>query len=142
MIILDTNVISETQKLRPDSSVMAWLDAQDPTNLYLTAVTAAELIFGVCCLEAGARRNGLEKAVAAILAEDFEGRILPFDLAAARIYGEAIAAARKRGHSIATADGQIAAIAMARGNVPVATRDRAPFRALGVDLIDPWNEWL
>ena len=139
MIILDTNVISETQKARPDDAVMAWLNAQDPTNLYLTTVSAAELVFGVNCLEPGRRRDVLERAVSAILEEDFAGRILPFDLAAAGIYGVTVAAARKRGHTIATADGQIAAIALAHDGALVATRDRAPFAALGVTLLDPWT---
>ena len=137
MIILDTNVISETQRTRPDDAVMAWLNAQDPTNLYLTTVSAAELVFGVNCLAAGRRRDVLERAVSAILEEDFAGRILPFDLTAAGIYGMAVAA-RKRGHTIATADGQIASIALAHDGALVATRDRAPFAALGLTLLDPW----
>jgi toxin FitB len=140
LIVLDKNVISETQKKRPDAGLMAWLDAQDPSNLYLTAVTAAELVFGVQCLAPGARRSGLERAVTAILGEDFAGRILPFDLAAARQYGAAVAAARNRGHAVATADGQIGAIALAHGGVPVATRDHTAFAALGVEIIDPWGE--
>lgn len=140
MIILDTNVISETQKLHPDEQVMRWLDAQDPTNLYLTAVTASELLFGVQCLDAGGRRDRLEAAVSAILQEDFEGRILPFDFEAAKHYGVIVAAARRRGLAIGTADGQIASIALTHKHALVATRDRSPFEALGVDLIDPWTE--
>ena len=79
MIILDTNVVSETQKPRPNATVMAWLDAQDPTNLYLTSITVGELVFGVSCLNVGARRLGLEAAIQAIIEEDFRSRILPYD---------------------------------------------------------------
>ena len=139
MIILDTNVISETQKKAPDAAVMRWLDAQDPTNLYLSAITAAELIFGVRSMPEGRRREGLAKAVAGILEEDFAGRLLPFDEAAAWIYGDRIAAARKRGHAISMPDGQIAATALARPGAMIATRDRTPFVALGADVLDPWS---
>lgn len=138
MILLDTNVISETQKKTPDPAVMDWLDAQDPTNLYLSTITAAELVFGVKSMPEGKRRDGLLKAVTDILREDFAGRLLPFDDAAAWEYGERVAAARKRGHTISMADGQIAAIALSRPGAMVATRDRTPFLALGVDILDPW----
>lgn len=117
---------------------MEWLDAQDATNLYLTAITAAELVFGVHALPEGRRRNGLLKAVSAILEEDFADRILSFDQAAAWFYGETVAAARKRGHVISIADGQIAAVALSRSRSAVATRDRTPFIALGVEVLDPW----
>lgn len=117
---------------------MGWLDAQDGTNLYLTSVTAAELIFGVHSLPEGRRRDGLLAAVTGILDDDFSGRILPFDTTAAWRYGQAISTARKGGTAISIADGQIAAIALSRSGAMVATRDRAPFMALGVDLLDPW----
>ena len=138
MIILDTNVISETQKKVPDAAVMNWLDAQDPTNLYLSAITAAELIFGVQSMPEGKRRDGLAKAVADLLEEDFAGRLLSFDEVAARVYGERIAAARRRGHTISMPDGQIAAIALSHLGAMVATRDRTPFVAFGADVLDPW----
>ena len=139
MIILDTNVISETQRKRPDPNVMAWLDAQEPTNLYLTAITVGELMFGVSSMEAGPRRDRLGAAVAAIVEEDFRDRILPYDTSAALKYGRAVGAARRRGISIGQADGQIAAIAVANGGAPVASRDRKPFEALRLDVIDPWT---
>lgn len=139
MIILDTNVISETQKKGPDEAVMDWLDAQDPTNLYLSTITAAELVFGVQSMPEGRRRDGLATAVTEILKEDFAGRLLPFDAAAAWVYGERVAAARKRGYTISMADGQIAAITLSRPGAMVATRDWAPFVALGADVLDPWT---
>ena len=138
MIILDTNVISETQKKVPDDAVMNWLDAQDPTNLYLSTITAAELVFGVHSMPEGRRRDGLKKAVTAIIEEDFSNRILPFDEAAAWIYGERVAAARRRGYTISMADGQIASIALSQPGAMVATRDQTPFTALGAAVLDPW----
>lgn len=118
---------------------MDWLDAQDLTNLYLTSITVGELAFGVSCLPAGARRKALETATTAIVEEDFRGRVLPYDTRASWIYGAAIAKARSRGRAIGMADGQIGAIVLANPGACIATRDRAPFDAMGIDVIDPWR---
>lgn len=139
MIILDTNVISETMRVRPSAAVIGWLDDCDPTSLYLTAITVQELTFGVASLPGGKRKDGLSCAIEAILAEDFAGRVLPYDEAAARHYGASLAGARARGLVISAADAQIAAIALSR-DVPVATRDQTPFAALGVEVIDPFAD--
>lgn len=117
---------------------MDWLNAQDPTNLYLSAITAAELIFGVQAIPDDKRRDRLMVAVMAILEKDFSGRILPFDDAAARIYGTQVAATRQKGYAISIADGQIAAVALSRPGAMVATRTPMPFMALGADVLDPW----
>ncbi|WP_221188902.1 type II toxin-antitoxin system VapC family toxin [Limimaricola variabilis] len=138
MILLDTSVIAETQRKVPDDAVMDWLNAQDPTNLYLSAITAAELIFGVQAIPDDKRRDRLMVAVMAILEKDFSGRILPFDDAAARIYGTQVAATRQKGYAISIADGQIAAVALSRPGAMVATRTPMPFMALGADVLDPW----
>lgn len=138
MILLDTNVISETMRARPDERVLAWLDGHDPTNLYITAITVQELTFGAHCLAEGRRKTALVQAIGLVIDEDFSGRVLPYDGAAARLYGERVAEARRLGVAIGAGDGQIAAIALAYG-VPVATRDHAPFEALEVPVIDPWS---
>lgn len=138
MIILDTNVISEAMRVRPSAAVMGWLDDCDPTSLYLTAITVQELVFGVAVMPEGKRRDGLSRAIETILADDFAGRVLPYDEAAARHYGTRLAEARRRGLVISVADAQIAAIALSR-DVPVATRDHTPFSALGVEVIDPFG---
>lgn len=139
MIILDTNVLSETQRPNPDPKVLAWLDAQTPANLYLTAITVGELMFGVHCLDPGARFRRLLDTLTTIIADDFRGRILPYDEAAASMYGKQIGAARRAGITIGQADGQIAAIAFAHDAAPVATRDRKPFDALHLSVINPWD---
>jgi predicted nucleic acid-binding protein len=139
MIILDTNVISETQKPDPDPKVMAWLDSLDPTITYLTAITVAELVYGVDRLPAGKRRTTLSQAISAIVETDFYGRILPFDATAAYYFG-AVADAEKNGLAVKFADGAIAAIARANNLCPVATRDETPFAAMGVDIINPWKD--
>ena len=138
MILLDTGVLLEVRKRRPAPRVMAWLDAQDPTNLYLTAITVGELALAVADFDPGPRRDRLDAAITAILDADFAGRILPYDRAAAALYGTRIAATHRRDVSVGQADGQIAAIALAHGT-PVATRNRRPFEALDVEVIDPWQ---
>lgn len=140
MIIVDTNVISEMQRPEPNPAVIAWLDRQEPTNLYLTAVTAAELMFGAFSVPAGRRAMQLQDAVSHLIEDQFRGRILPFDATAAYYYGMRMAACRKSGQAIGIADGQIGAIAIANNRAAVATRDVAPFEALGLDVINPFSE--
>ncbi|MEM8556156.1 MAG: type II toxin-antitoxin system VapC family toxin [Pseudomonadota bacterium] len=139
MIILDTNVISELQKPAPNDNVISWLDAQEPTNLYLTAVTAAELTFGVENLPDGQRATRLKAAIAQILDVEFRGRILAFDTKAARIYGQRMAECRRAGLGVGVSDGQIGAIALANNSPQIASRDTAPFQAFRLDTINPFE---
>ncbi|WP_299843732.1 VapC toxin family PIN domain ribonuclease [uncultured Jannaschia sp.] len=97
-----------------------------------------ELALAVAVLDPGPRRDRLDAAITAILDADFAGRVLPYDRGAAAIYGTRIAAARRHGVSVGQGDAQIAAIALTSA-APVATRDRLPFEALGVEVIDPWR---
>ncbi len=138
MTILDTTVLLEVQKARPNPSLLVWLDAQDPTNLYLTAITAGVYLYGAAGLGAGPRKGGLGAAMNVLLDPDFAGRVLSYDRAAAGLYRTRVAAARQDGVSIGQAVGQIAAIALARG-APVATRTSKPFEALGLEVIDAWR---
>ena len=137
MILVDTNVISETLRQQPDPAVVRWMDTQSIETLYLSAVTVAELRYGIAVLPEGRKRqvlhNGLEQSVLPL----FEGRILPFDGAAAISYAELMAAARRRGRGVSAADGYIAATAHAAG-LMVATRDTSPFEAAGLAVINPW----
>ena len=139
MIVLDTNVVSEVQKPNPDKRVMAWLDAQEPGDLYVTAITAEELLFGTFILPVGNRRARLVGAVEAILQEDFKGRVLPYDVTAALVYAMRVSAARQRGITIGHADGQIGAVVAAQKAAKIATRDTGPFEALGIEVINPWE---
>ena len=140
MIVLDTNVVSEAMRPEPARAVRLWLDAQPASILYLTAVSQAELLFGIAKLESGRRKQGLAGVLAGI-EQLFTGRILPFDSAAATRYAELATAARASGRGFPTPDGYIAAIAASRG-FAVATRDLSPFRAGGVETIDPWSSSL
>lgn len=139
MIILDTNVLSEIQRPVPDSNVMAWLDVQEPGNLYVTAITAEELRFGAFILPDGDRKARLLGAIEAMLEDDFGGRILPYDGTASLFYAMRVSRARERGVSIGHADGQIGAIVAAQKIASIATRDTGPFQAMGAEVINPWE---
>ena len=139
MVVIDTNVVSELMRLTPDQAVMAWFSVQDSADLYLTAVTEAELRAGAAVLPAGRRRDRLAAEVDAMVRDDFAGRVLPFDSAAANAYAAIAAARRSLGRPILEADCQIAAIATV-ADAAVATRNRADFEHCGITLIDPWMD--
>lgn len=138
MILLDTNVISEPLRPKPSSAVVAWLDRQPLETLFLSAITVAELRFGIAALPAGKRRDRLEDDFERRVLPLFLPRVLPFDLSITQAYAALMASARAAGRAIAVADGYIAATASANG-LTVATRDTAPFDAAGVQVIDPWS---
>ena len=138
MIVLDTNVISEAMKPAPDAAVRAWLNDQVAQTLYLSSVTLAELLFGIRALPAGRRKNMLDRAMTELLAL-FEDRILPFDTDAARHYADLAVTARNGGRGFPTPDGYVAAVAASRGFI-VASRDRSPYEAAGLKVIDPWQD--
>jgi predicted nucleic acid-binding protein len=104
--------------------------------LYLSAVTVAELCFGITAMPAGKRRKVLHERLEGDLLPVFAGRVLPFDLDAARAYAELLAKAKTAEFGINMADAYIAAIAVSRG-LSVATCDVAPFHAAGVPIINP-----
>jgi len=136
MIILDTNIVSETMRPKPDAKVLAWLDRQVAETLYLTSVTLAELLFGVAVLPDGKRKDRLTATI-----NDLTGlyaeRVLPFDADAARHYALLTMTARQNGYGFPTPDGYIAAIAAAHGYL-VASRDAVAFESAGLKVINPW----
>jgi predicted nucleic acid-binding protein len=138
MILIDTNVISELWKPAPDAQVQAWLDAQAIETLYLSAVTVAELRFGLMSMPAGKRRAVyLDRLQQEVLAA-FAGRVLAFDLHSALAYADLMARARAAGKAIGMTDGYIAGTAAAHGFM-VATRDTSPFEAAGLSVVNPWQ---
>ena len=138
MIILDTNVVSELLRPAPSPAVEAWLAAQDGATVFFTAIGEAELRLGVAILPAGRRRTSLAEAIDAMLEEDFRGRILPFDTAAAQAYAAIAATRRAAGRPISQFDCQIAAIARNKQAV-VATRNTVDYEDCGIEVIDPWQ---
>ncbi len=139
MFLLDTNVVSELMRAVPAQTVLDWFAAHNAADLFISAVTEAELRTGVAILPAGQRRDLLQSAVDAMIDQDFHGRVLPFDSPAAKAYAEIAAQRRAAGRPIAEADCQIAAIARATG-APVATRNVKDFDGCGIQLINPWND--
>lgn len=137
MILLDTNVVSEPLRPAGDPAVLAWLDAQAIETLYLSAISLAELRFGIAALPDGRRKEMLHAKVEQSILLLFGDRILPFDTAASAAYAVLRARARIAEKAIGTVDGFIAAIAAANG-FAVATRDAGPFEAAGLSVIDPW----
>jgi toxin FitB len=116
-----------------------WIDAQPLETLYLSAITVAELRAGVAQLSSGKRRAGLHESLEKRVIPLFAGRVLPFDISCAQAYADLMVRARKAGVAVAAADGYIAAIAAAN-RLSVATRDIGPFKAAGVEVINPWQE--
>ena len=141
MYVIDTNVASELMRPEPTLAVTEWIAARDAEELYLTAVSEAELLYGVAIMPAGRRRDTLEDSMARWLDQGFGDQILPFDSAAARAYAEIAAGRRSAGRPIGEADCQIAAISRSRGAVLV-TRNLTDFEDTGVDVVDPWLDGL
>jgi len=136
--LLDTNVISEWTKPRPDERVREWIAAADESLLFLSAVTIGEIWFGIEKLPAGPKRRGLEFFVAA-LADRFDNRILPIDQLIAARWGIIMRQARSVGRTPEAVDGLIAATALTRG-FTVVTRNTDHFAAFGVALHNPWTD--
>ena len=138
MIILDTNIVSETMKPMPDSGVMDWLNMQDMASLWLTSITVAELRFGVANLAEGKNRTQLGERIETLVWNAFDGRVKDFDVPATVFLADRAAAARRIGRKVEFADAAIAAIALTHG-FAVATRDTRPFLDMGCDVINPWD---
>lgn len=139
MIVLDTNVVSETMRPVPDAAVVAWLNRQDIQTLYLTAVSLAELRFGIARLDEGRTRSDLSGRLDLMLDSVFQGRVLPFTAAAAHVFADRMAAARRNGRAVGFQDGMIAA-SVAASDFSIATRDTSPFEAMGLKVTNPWGE--
>ncbi len=138
MIVLDTNVISELIRPEPDPAVLAWVATQPRASLYTTSISQAEILYGVAALPAGRRRDAYDVVVAAIFSEDFAGRVLPFDGAAAEHYARIVTTRRAAGTPIEGFDALIAATVAAAG-FAVATRDVGGFEGCGLAVINPWQ---
>ena len=137
MIILDTNVTSELMRARPDAAVTAWVAAQRPTELFSTAVTVAEITYGLERLPRGRRRTSLEQSYRSLFVE-MADHILPFDVEAALVYGRLVSAKERAGNAIDPMDAQIASIAASR-DMALATRNERDFAGCGVRIVNPWR---
>jgi toxin FitB len=137
VILLDTNVVSELMREKPASKVLAWAGALRREDCFTSSITEAEIFHGIGLLPAGQRRRKVEAAAEEMFAEDFSGRVLPFDSMAARGYARLVCDTRRRGTPMSQFDAQIAAIAQAAG-ATLATRNVKDFRNCELSVIDPW----
>ena len=137
MIILDTNVISEMMRPSPELAVLNWFATQSAEDMHVTAITMAEILFGIELLAAGKRRDALQAAADRTFAV-FAGHILPFDDRAAHAFAALSSSRRKQGRPMSEFDAEIAAIARANAAV-LATRNVNDFERCGVQLVNPWE---
>ena len=118
---------------------MRWLAQYPAPRLFTTTITQAEILYGVELLPKGKQRAALQSAVEAMLAEEFAGRILPFDSDAARAFARIASARRAAGRPVTGFDTQVAAIALAHG-ATVATRNTIDFEGCGITVVNPWSD--
>lgn len=138
MIIIDTSVLSELARRAPDTSVLDWFESQPDGDLYTTAISYAEILFGLALLPHGLRRGVAEAAITRVFTGTYADRVLPFDSSAAPEYARICAKRRTAGRPISHMDAQIAAITRAQ-RARLATRDLAGFEGLGIEVVNPWR---
>ena len=138
MIIADTDVVSEAMKPFVDMQVAAWLRKQAINTIYVTAITKAELFYGLALLPDGKRKQALAGTMQTFFAERIVTPILGFMDEDALFYGRISARRRKAGRPLKELDGQIAAIAASHG-FAVATRNVADFEHCGIEIFNPWE---
>lgn len=139
MILLDTNVLSELMKGSPNRRVLDWIDRNPPTDLWVSAVSEAEIALGIALLPSGKRQDSLALAAVAMFAEDFAERCLPFDHTATGHYAQLVEHRTRLGLPISTEDAQIATIALSHG-LQLATRNVKDFREIpGLSVLNPWE---
>jgi toxin FitB len=138
MIVLDTNVVSELMRPAPSDGVIGWVDQQSATSCHITAITLAELLYGVARLADGRRKAELADLIEAMVADDLDHRVLAFDETAAVHYADIVTQRERAGRPISAADAQIAATCRSHGAV-LATRNVADFVDTGIAIVNPWE---
>jgi len=136
--LLDTNVISEPMKARPNPGVLAWLGQVDEDSVFLSVVTITELRYGIERLATGRRRDRLDGWLRTDLTSRFGERILPVDLEIAEACGRIVARSESVGRPIEPRDAFIAATAEVRG-LTLVTRNVSDFAATVRNLVTPWT---
>jgi len=136
--LLDTNVISELVKPRPEGNVTAWIEGTDESLLYLSVLTLGEIRRGIATLSQSRRRATLEAWLDKDLRARFEDRILAVDQEVADRWGLLTAAARNSGIVLPVIDGLLAATALEH-NLTLVTRDTGQIPSMGVAVFNPWQ---
>ena len=139
MILLDTNILSELMRPLPNSNVIAWLDDQPGTDIWISAVTLSEIFLGLALLPDGKRKQALMAAASQMFENDFAKRCLPFDCEAAEVYAQIVSQRNRQGRPISVEDAQIAAIGLT-ADLTLATRNVKDFIGIeNLELINPWD---
>ena len=136
--LLDTNVLSEVRRPRPDAGVLAWLDQVDEDRTFLSVVSIAEIARGVAIMPESARRSELGAWLEHDLSARFAGRLIQIDGAAALVWGQFMGLAKSKGFGLGVMDGWIAASAAVHG-LTLVTRNTRDFENLPIELLDPWQ---
>lgn len=136
--LLDTNIVSETVKLKPEPRVLKWLERQSPSELFLASLTIGELVRGAFKVKEKARRERFTKWIEEDLSQQFENRILAFDHVAARVWGQLMGEGDRKGKTPSAADTQIAAIAIDR-DLTLVTRNVRDFEHFDLDILNLWE---
>lgn len=137
--LLDTNVVSEWAKPRPNIGVVAWLADVDEDRVFISTVTLAELRYGIARLEDGRRRRRLDEWLRHELPARFEGRVLPVDRSVADVWGDVVARREAQGQPMGVMDAFIAATAKVH-ELTLVTRNTSDFKASLKAIINPWSE--
>jgi predicted nucleic acid-binding protein len=137
--LLDTNVVSEWVKPRPDSGVAAWLAEVDEDSVFLSVVSLAELRYGTERMPRGSRRTRLDAWLRDELPLRFEGRILSIDERVADAWGQVVAQRESAGRPIAAMDALIAALANVY-DMHLVTRDESDFASTVQRIVNPWAD--
>lgn len=138
MMLLDTNILSEVMRPKPDASVILWLNQQFSQDLFISSISIAEIRYGLYILPKGKRRLELYQRFEQFVKQAFQFRILNFDEQAANMYGNVMGEAKLTGYPMSFADGQIAAISLVNG-ATLVTRNIKDFKHSGVVLINPFE---
>ena len=135
--LLDTNIVSETIKPKPEPRVVDWLETQVSADLFLAAQTLGELFRGARKVKEDTRRERFERWIEQDLAQQFEGRVLPFDGPTAALWGRLMGDGDRAGRTPAAADAQIAAVAI-HHQLTLITRNVKDFEHFDLKLLNPW----
>ncbi len=135
--LLDTNVVSEWVKPRPEPSVVAWLADIDEDRVFLSVITLAELQRGIALLPESPKRQRLESWLAGELVDRFEGRLLDVTRTVAHAWGTVVVQAQRGGRPLGAMDAFFAATARVH-DLTLVTRNDTHFAGAGISLLNPW----
>jgi len=136
VILIDTNVVSETLKAKPEEQVVRWLTENDE-DIWLPVIVIAEIAYAIERIRPEQRASRLAQGLDA-WRDRFHDRICTFSESDALVYGRIMGQASQKGRPMAIPDGMVAAMAVGRG-ASLATRNVSDFSNCGIPLVNPWE---